>query len=78
MSSVAQLANFALPLTELTSYADKVRAVTAADVERVARQYLTPDRATVVVVGDLAKVRASIEALRLGPITVMTATDVAR
>jgi predicted Zn-dependent peptidase len=55
-----------------------VRAVTAEDVQRVARRYLTPDQAHVVVVGDLAKVRPGIEALNLGPITVLEVTAIAR
>ncbi|MEP7324682.1 MAG: hypothetical protein ABI836_01930, partial [Gemmatimonadota bacterium] len=51
-------------------YVNKVMAVTIADVQRVARQYLLPDRFTIVVVGDLATIRPGIEALHLGPITV--------
>ena len=75
---IAQLGVFGLSLDELPRFAAQVRGVTAADVQRVAKQYLTPDRATIVVVGDLAKVRAGIEALKLGPATELKATDVAR
>jgi hypothetical protein len=39
-------------------------------VQRVARKYLRPDRVSVVVVGDLTKIRPGIEALRLGPVSV--------
>lgn len=67
---MAQLDNFGLTLEELPRLVSQLRAVTAADVQRVARQYLTPDRAHVIVVGDLSKVRAGIEALNLGPIQV--------
>ena len=77
-STVAQLATFALPLSDLRDYAAQVRMVTAADIMRVARQYLTPDRATVVVVGDLAKVRSSIAALQLGAVKELEAARVAR
>ena len=63
---MAQLATFGLTLDELPRLARACRAVTAADVQRVARQYLTPDRAHVVVVGDLAKVKEPIEKLGLG------------
>lgn len=77
-NSIAQLATFALPLGELSSFAQKVRVVSAADVQRVARQYLTPDRATVVVVGDLSKVRRGIEDLKLGEISVLEVRDIAR
>lgn len=67
---MAQLATWGLSLEELPRLVSQLRAVTSADVQRVARQYLTPDRAHVIVVGDLAKVRAGIEALNLGPIEV--------
>lgn len=76
--SIAQLAIFALPLTDLSTFAANVRAVTAADVQRVARTYLTPDQATVVVVGDLSKIRVPVEALKLGPIETLDAKAVAR
>ena len=35
-----------------TSYRERIRAVTAADVQRVAREYLVPERMIIVVVGD--------------------------
>jgi zinc protease len=52
--------------------------VTAEDVQRVARKYLTPDRAHVIVVGDLTSVRPGIEALNLGPIEVLEVGRIAR
>jgi len=75
---MAQLATFGLTLDELPKLAARVRAVTAADVQRVARQYLTPDRAHIVVVGDLAKVKGPIEQLGLGTAKVLEVTKVAR
>jgi predicted Zn-dependent peptidase len=75
---MAQLATFGLTLDEYPRLAAKVRAVTAADVQRVARQYLTPDKAHIVVVGDLAKVRGPVDQLQLGTATVLEVTKVAR
>jgi predicted Zn-dependent peptidase len=75
---LAQLATFGLTLDELPRHAARVRAVTAADVQRVARQYLTPDRAHVVVVGDLARVKGPIEKLGLGTATTLEVAKVAR
>jgi zinc protease len=77
-SQMSQLATFGLALDELPKLAARVRAVTAADVQRVARQYLTPDRAHVVVVGDLSKVKAPIEALALGASTTLEVAKIAR
>jgi hypothetical protein len=34
------------------TYRDRIQAVSAADVQRVARQHLTPDKLIVLVVGD--------------------------
>jgi zinc protease len=75
---MAQMATFGLTLDELPKMAARVRAVTAADVQRVARQYLTPDKAHIVIVGDLAKVKAPIEQLQLGTATVLEVAKVAK
>ena len=75
---MASLATYGLTLEELSRQATRVRAVTAADVQRVARQYLTPDRAHVVVVGDLSKVKASVEALGLGTSTTLEVLKLAK
>ena len=75
---LAELNTFGLPLSSISSFIAKVNAVTAGDVQRVARKYLPADNATVVVVGDLSKIRAGIEALRLGDVTVLDAASVAK
>jgi len=67
---------FGLPLSSVAALGPQLLAVTGADVQRVARQYLPADRLTVVVVGDLAKVRAGIEALKLGEITVLDVSSI--
>lgn len=43
---------YGLPETYLSSYRDRVAAVTAADVQRVAREQIRPDGFTFVIVGD--------------------------
>ena len=68
---LADLALLGLPDTEITNYLAQVAAVKPEDVTRVASKYVTPENLAVVVVGDLAKVRPGIEALNLGPITVL-------
>lgn len=49
-----------LPPEHLTQYTQRVGAVTAADVQRVAREYLQPERAVLVVVGDATQVLEKI------------------
>ena len=46
---------YGLPLTDLETYRERVNAITPDDIQRVARQYLKPDRLSVVLVGDAAK-----------------------
>jgi zinc protease len=75
---LVDLGTYGLPLSSVPDFGAKVNAVTAADVQRVARQYMQADRETIVVVGDLAKVRSGIEALKLGTITVLDVSAVAR
>ena len=75
---LVDLGSYGLPLSSVNDFVARVNAVTAADVQRVARQYIPADKATLVVVGDLAKVRAGIEALNLGSIAVLEVSSIAR
>src|SRR5690606_18439006 len=54
-----------LPNDHLARYRDRVAAVTAADVQRVAREHIRPDRAVVVVVGDATQILDKVE--KFGP-----------
>jgi zinc protease len=49
-----------LPFDYLHTYRDKVNAVTAEEVQRVAQQHVTPDQAAVIVVGDAAEVECQV------------------
>lgn len=69
-NQINNLLTFGLPFSYYDDYVRNIMAVTAADVQRVARKYVTPDSLSVVVVGDLKAIRPGIEALKLGPITV--------
>ena len=77
-AQLVDLGQYGLPLTSLGDFVARVNQVTAVDVQRVARQYLPADRATLVIVGDLAKIRAGIDALKLGSATVLDVQQVAR
>jgi zinc protease len=70
-SRLSELLIFGLPFQYYRSYVDRIMAVTAADVQRVARKYVRTDQVSVVVVGDIGKIRHGIEALDLGPLNVV-------
>ncbi|HZI22824.1 MAG TPA: pitrilysin family protein [Gemmatimonadales bacterium] len=63
-----ELLTYGLPLDYYDHYIERIDAVTAADVQRVARQYIDPDHLDIVVVGDKAQIEAGIKALNEGPI----------
>jgi hypothetical protein len=62
-SQVAQARLLGLDIEDVTRYAERIRAVSAQDVQRVARAHIRPDRAAIVVVGDATRVRPMLEPL---------------
>jgi predicted Zn-dependent peptidase len=64
--SVAQLALYGLPDTYFAAFVPQVNAVSAADVTRVAADYLDPAKLHVVAVGDRAQIEAPLRALGIG------------
>lgn len=71
-NAIADIFVYNLPLDEYATYAARIRAVTVADVRRVAQQYLDPDNARVVVVGSRADVEQSLRELNMGPVEIRT------
>ena len=69
-SSIAELVIYGLPLDYYDDYVSRIMAVTSEDVQRVARQYLHPDRAAVVVVGDRAAIESGLRALPMGVVEI--------
>jgi zinc protease len=65
-----ELLTYGLPLDYYNTYIQRINGVTAADVRRVARQYLDPDHFAIVVVGDRSQIEAGIRALNEGPISI--------
>ena len=72
---LANVEIFRLPTDYFDRYRDRVRAVTAADVLRVAQTHLDPARLQVVVVGNPLAIRDPLAALGLGPVTVYDPAD---
>jgi len=68
--ALAALVRYELPDDFYDTYREQVRAVTAGDVLRVAREHLAPDALQMVVVGDLDRVKEPLAALRFGSIAV--------
>jgi zinc protease len=52
-----------LPIEYMSEFPQRIMAVTVDDVQRVAREYVRPDRASIVVVGDAREVLPMIEAI---------------
>jgi zinc protease len=51
-SQLVPLALYGLPTNYYTAFSRRIDAVTAADVQRVARRYIDPARLSIVIVGD--------------------------
>ena len=75
---ITGLAVYNLPLSWMQEYAERIGAVTATDVQRVARRFVPAQNATIVIVGDLARIRDGVEALKLGPSAVLDVADIVR
>lgn len=58
-----------LPDNHYAGYVDQLRKVTAKHVKAIAKAMLAPPRVAIAVLGDLSKVRASLDALNLGSAT---------
>jgi predicted Zn-dependent peptidase len=70
-ATITSLWTQALPPTYYQTYAAKVSAVTAADLLRVAKQYLDLDHLAIVIVGDRAKIEGPLKATGLAPVMVV-------
>ena len=72
----AQAFIYDLPADYYTTYADRIRAVTAADVKRVADKYIQSDKFAVVIIGDRKTIEPGVKALNLGPLTIVAPAEV--
>jgi zinc protease len=62
-AQIARVRLLGLPLEQVTEYRERIRAVTAADVQRVAELYVRPEQAVIVVVGDARALLPGLEAI---------------
>jgi zinc protease len=56
VDQLVQIKMMGLPDNYLHIYRDRINAVSIADIRRVAGDYVTPDQAALVVVGDAAEI----------------------
>ena len=75
-NTLAQAFVYTLPADYFQTYAAHVRAVTSADVTRVADAYIQPDKFAVVIVGDRKAIEPGVRALNLGPLTIVDAAEI--
>jgi zinc protease len=54
---------YELPVSEIASYRERVNAITPDDIQRVAKQYLRPDRLSVVLVGNASAFKGQLAGL---------------
>jgi zinc protease len=61
-----QQREYGLPEDYWDTYTEKIAAITAADVQRVAKKYVPYDNVQIVAVGDGDKIRALLK--KFGPV----------
>jgi zinc protease len=63
---------YGLPDDFLSTYVQRIQAVTAGDVQRVAEKYVVPGDMVIVMVGDKAAITPQLEGLQLGEVEIVT------
>lgn len=70
VGAIAGLLIHGLPMDELDRYRPAIEAITADDVQAVARQHIHPDALAIVLVGDADAILPALEGAAFGPITI--------
>ena len=66
--AIARATTHALGDAYYSTYRERVRAVTADDVRRVAQEQLRPEELRIAVIGDASEITGELEALLMGPV----------
>jgi zinc protease len=61
INRLVQIKMYGLPADYLQTYRDRINAVSAAEIQRVARQYVQPDKAAIVIVGDAQAIMEQVK-----------------
>jgi zinc protease len=67
---LATLAIYDLPLDYYQSYAQRLSQVSAADVQRVAQRYVTPENLAIVIVGDRKAIEQGVRSVGIGDVEI--------
>jgi zinc protease len=67
-AALVNLVVYKLPDDYFQNYLKNIDAVTLADVQRVAKQYLDTSKMAIVIVGDLKLIKPGIEAMNVAPV----------
>jgi predicted Zn-dependent peptidase len=68
---VSQLVVYGLPDDHYDRYRERLRAVSTEEAVDAARRHIRPHEAQIVIVGDASAVGPELEALELGPVSVV-------
>jgi predicted Zn-dependent peptidase len=71
---LSQLVTYDVPFSFYNGYAQGIGSVTQADVQRVARQYVDPEKLAIVVVGDRKSIEPTLRATKIGDVVVVDIT----
>jgi zinc protease len=66
---------YGLDLNELQTYRERVTTITVDDIQRVAQQYLHPDRLSIVLVGDASVITKQLSAVGFDEVERISITD---
>lgn len=70
-SQLANIVLYNLGDDYFNKYIDNIKKVTIADVQRVAKMYLSPENLSVVIVGDVATIKEPLEKLNRGKAVIL-------
>lgn len=69
-SGLIPIALYDLPADYFSNYVSNIEAVTQADVQRVANQYINPSTLAIVIVGDRKTIESGLKATNVGTISI--------
>jgi len=63
-----------VPPSFYNDYTQGIATVTQADVQRVARQYIDPDKLSIVIVGDRKSIEPGLKSTKVGDVVIVDIT----